>query len=90
MGIKEKSLEVRYFTYWLIFPGDKKEDYWVDQVPFIHDLQFELKNSRWAKDPNKCRDLLMKGETHWKDQNGVEHRVVIEDKERPRKWGIKR
>lgn len=86
MGIKEKTLgKVRYFTYYLIWPGEV--DFWVDQTPFIHDLQFELKNTSFGKDPAKARDLLTKGETKWKDHNGVTHRVVIEDVERPRKWG---
>lgn len=86
MGIQEKILgKVRYFTYFLYFPGDK--DVWVDQSPFIHDLQFQLGQTRWRNDKNICNDLLKKGETNWKDSNGVRHRVVIEDIERPRKWG---
>lgn len=86
MGIQEKTLgKVRYFTYYLIFPGDN--DYWVDQSPFVHDLQFQLKQTRWGRDPIKCDELLKKGETKWKDQNGVTHRVVIEDIKRPKKWG---
>ena len=76
---------VRYFTYFLIFPGDN--DVWVDQTPFVHDLHFELSRTRWAKDKNKMNDLLKKGETQWKDHNGVTHRVVIETIERPRRWG---
>lgn len=88
MGIQQDSYEVRYFTYYLYFPGDA--DYWVTQTPFIHDLQFELKNTRWAKNPTICSELLKHGETHWKDPNGVTHRIVIETKERPRKWGVNR
>lgn len=88
MGIKEKTYDVRYFTYYLIFPGEK--DYWVDQTPFIHDLQFQLKNTRWGNDPIKCRDLLVKGETSWRDSNGVTHRVVVESEKRPRRWGVRR
>lgn len=85
MGIKEKVFgEVRYFTYYLIFPDG---DIWVDQTPFVHDLQFELKNTRFAKDPLKARDILIKGETSWKDHNGVGHRIVVESTERPKKWG---
>lgn len=88
MGVPEKTLgKVRYFTYFLHFPKDK--DHWVAQTPFIHNLQFQLGQTRWRNDKNKCRDLLTKGETQWKDHNGVLHRVVIEDIERPRRWGTK-
>ena len=79
---------VRYFTYYLIFPGDK--EMWVDQTPFVHELQFQLQNTAWRHDHKKVRDLLHKGETHWKDHNGVEHRVVIESTKRPTNWGVKR
>ncbi len=80
--------QVRYFTYYLIFPGSNEA--WVDQSPFVHDLQFELSRTRWSNDRNKMNDLLKKGETQWKDNNGVTHRVVIETVERPRVWGIKK
>lgn len=80
---------VRYFTYYLIFPGD--EDVWVDQSPFVNELQFELKNTRWRiNSPDVYRDLLHRGEATWKDHNGVTHRVVIEAVQRPRRWGVKR
>lgn len=89
MGIKEKTFgEVRYWTYYLIFPGDK--DVWVDQTPFVHDIQFEIKNTRWKNDPGKVRDILTKGETKWTDHNGVTHRVVVESTPRARKWGVPR
>lgn len=74
---------VRYFTYWVIFPGDNEA--WVDQTPFVHDLQFQLKKT--AFNPSQCRDLLHKGETQWSDSNGVKHRVVIEETQRPKVWG---
>lgn len=85
MGVKDKSFDVRYWTYYLIFPDGTE---WVDQMPFIHDMQFELKNSCFDIEPHQKRDLLVKGETHWKDHNGVTHRVVIEGTERPRRWGV--
>lgn len=89
MGIPEKTLgKVRYFTYYLHFPGDK--DVWMQQSPFIHDLQFQLKQTRWRNDAIACNNLLKKGEHVWKDKNGVTHRVVIEDVERPKRWGIKK
>lgn len=84
---------VRYFTYYLIFPRGSKEkraadDVWCAQIPFIHDLQFQLKQTSWRNDPVKCNDLIRKGETKWIDHNGVTHRIVIEDVVRPRRWGI--
>lgn len=84
MGIKEKSYDVRYFTYYLKFPDG---EIWCDQAPFIHDLQFELKNTTFGKDPGLARDILVKGECHWKDHNGVEHRIVVDTEKKPKKWG---
>jgi len=78
---------VRYFTYYLSFPDGET---WCDQSPFVHELNFQLKQTAFRNDPNKCRDLLMKGETKWKDHNGVEHRVVIEDVKRQRVWGTRK
>lgn len=88
MGIKEKEFVTRYFTYYLYFP--KEPEPWIDQIPFIHDLQFELQNTRWAMDAVKKNDLLRKGETSWTDHNGVKHRVVIERTVRNRRWGVNR
>lgn len=77
---------LRYLTYWLIFPKDK--DMWVDQICLVHPLQWELKRMRVVKDhPGIERDLLVKGEASFKDHNGVKHRLVIEEKKRPRLWG---
>lgn len=86
MGVADKTIgKIRYFTYFLTFPDG---DQWVDQVPFVHDLQWELKHSCFEMEPFKKRDLLVKGETFWKDQNSVEHLVRIESVERVRNWGI--
>lgn len=82
----------RYFTYWLEWPDGTQP--WVDQVEFVHDLQFELKNTRFMKDPmmppHIATDLVRKGEARWMDSNGVTHRVVIEETKRNRRWGVKR
>ena len=81
---KNKTLGlVRYFTIYRIFPGET--DYWVDQVPIVHELDFTLKNSIFRNRPQACHDLLTKGETKWTDHNGVLHRVVVEEIERPKK-----
>jgi hypothetical protein len=79
---------VRYFTHRLEFPDG---DEWVDQVPFVHDLQFELKKTRWYKhDAGIYRDLLTKGQAKWTDHNGVKNWVIIETVQRPRVWGTKK
>lgn len=77
---------VRYLTYYLHFPKDK--DYWVDQIPFCQDLLNLLKNTKFP--PKLAAELLRKGEGHWKDHNGVTHRVTIEETWQPRKWGTKK
>lgn len=76
---------IRYFTYYIYFPQDKEE--WVDQISFVHPLSWELKHSAFKDDALKCNDLLKRGETSWRDHNGVMHRIVIETEKRPRKWG---
>lgn len=81
-----KVYGVRYFTYELHFPKDK--DYWVDQVPFVEHLDWVLKN-KCKFPPQISRALMLKGEAHWKDQNGVTHRIKIDDHIVPRRWGTK-
>lgn len=87
MGVKEHTPgQIRYFTYFLIFPKDK--DVWVDSIPFVHPLDFELKRMPVIlQRPELARDLLNKGEASFIDHNGVRHRIVIEDKPRKRRWG---
>lgn len=87
--IKNKEFKTRYFTYYLYFPGERN-DPWVDQVPFIHELEFELTQTRFGIDPSHKRDIMQKGECEWTDQNSVKHRVVVEDVKRPKKWGYKK
>lgn len=85
MGIQEKIQgELRYFTYYLQFPDGVQ---WQSQVPFVHDLSFEIKNMRLRHDPEKVRSLMLTGQVHWKDHNGVTHRIVVETEEKPRIWG---
>lgn len=79
MGIKNKTYDVRYFTYYIIFPDGEE---WMEQIPFIHELQFELRNTTFGQDPNLARDILNKGECMWKDHNGVKHRIVVEERMR--------
>lgn len=79
---------VRYITYYLIF-GDN--DYWVDQRPLVHDIKFEIQNMKAInKDPDKVSKILKDGEVSWKDHNGIWHKIIIEEEQRQRKWGVKR
>ena len=91
MGIKTKTYYTRYLTYYLEFPGDRQDQYWVKQIPFIHDIQFEMRNWKGVNaDPKAVRDLLRSGETHWRDHNGVTHRLCIEEQARPERWGVQK
>lgn len=77
--------KVRYFTYKLIFSDG---EIWQDQIAFVHPLSWELKQTRWHKhDPGVYRDLLVKGEARFTDQNGVKHVIGIEEVKRDRVWG---
>lgn len=65
MGIESKSPEVRYLTHMIIFPDD---DAMVEQLPFVHDLQFEATNwqhtifHHFDEAKSLIRDLITKGE----------------------------
>lgn len=88
MAIKNHTPgRIRYFTYSLIFPKDK--DVWVDQIAFVHPLTHELKRTTFGKNPDIARKIMQNGEVHWKDHNGVTHRIVVEETVRPRNWGVK-
>lgn len=84
--IAKKFPTLQYFTYYLHFPDG---EVWIDQVPFVHDLQFELNRATFTKNPDVIRDLLQKKETHWVDHNGVTWRIVIEKTKRRKRWGTK-
>lgn len=48
-----------------------------------------IKNTAiWRNNPDLARTLATKGEAHWKDHNGVEHRMKISDTACERKWGL--
>lgn len=86
MQLKHKEFHPRYITYYVHFPGDKQP--WCVQFPFIHDLNFQLKQTKLM--PQVKSDLLKKGESTWKPGDGTTHRVVIEEIQRPRVWGTTR
>lgn len=79
--------QVRYFTYWLIFPDDEA---WVEQKPFTGRIEEEVLYTRWRKNPDVCRALSKHGNYSFKDHNGVTHKIVVEEQERPRVWGVRR
>ncbi len=81
-----------YMTYVVTFPDGEQ---WNRQETFTaHDLDLKLKNmikehrrdaSAWRM---RAMALWKSGETWWKDEAGVEHLILIEEKPRPDKWGI--
>lgn len=78
---------------WVEFPrgsNEKKraDDVWVKQWPFVHDLQFWLKNGPFRHDPLIGYDLIRKGEFTRKNKDGVKITLVIEETKRETKWGI--
>lgn len=69
-------------------------DIWIEQRPMVDSLDLELQNmmkehnkkdkSEWA---DRARKLWTKGDVWWKDKMGVEHRMVIENTKRRKRWG---
>jgi hypothetical protein len=78
--------QVRYFTYSLEFPDG---DHWMDQLPFVGPLDQILPTTQFGTNPDIAKKLLLAGEAHFRDSNGVTHRVQIESERRPRRWGIR-
>jgi len=94
--IENKVPEVRYLTHTIIFPDD---DAFIEQLPFVHDLEFEAQN--WAKtvfhhtDNAKelISDLIRYGEARTQTRYppaGITAKIVhlyqIENKERQTGW----
>lgn len=87
MGIKNHAPgELRFLTYELFFPDG---DHWQDQEHIIGPLDSWLKLTTFTARPDLYRDILIKGSVHWKDNNGVEHRIHVDEQQRPRIWGTK-
>lgn len=88
----QKFTKVVYMTYVLNFPDG---DQWNRQEEFsLHDLDHRLKqmiaehfrtNSEWKL---RAQALWKAGECWWKDEMGVEHLILIEEKKRKEKWGV--
>ena len=96
MSVAEKKPEVRYLTHMIVFPD---EDAFIEQKPFVHDLQFEASN--WEHSVFHHQDnprdlvstLIKKGEVKVQSPyppGGITakltHIYMIEDKERPTGW----
>lgn len=80
--------QVRYCQYFLEFPDG---DVWSDYFHIAGGFNAWIKNTAiWKKNPDRARTLAMKGECHWKDNNGVIHRMRITETPCDRKWGINR
>lgn len=79
--------EIRFYTMYFEFPDG---DTWCDQIPFVHDLNFDLNNRPFNKGSMETkRDLLVKGEAQWRDPNGVIITCKIDNIKKPKVWGIK-
>lgn len=96
MAVKEKVLAVRYLTHMIVFPD---EDAFIEQLPFVHDLQFEARNWQHTvfhhNDDAKSliTDLIKKGECRCETPyppGGITARLThiysIEDNQRPCGW----
>jgi hypothetical protein len=75
---------VRYFTHYLTFPDG---DVWCKQYPFVHELQFQLKNTPFKNRPDAIRDFLQKGEHRYIDRNGLINLIRIDNEPVPENWG---
>lgn len=73
---------VYYLTLSLHFPD---KEVWTRQQPFTKSLEKLLKNINYP--PKICGDLLRKGESSYKDDNGIWWVFKVEDKKRTENWG---
>jgi len=77
---------IRYCNYFLEFPDG---EVWSDALHIAGGFNAWIKNTAlWRTKPDLARTLVMKGEAHWKDSNGVGHRMIISDSPVERKWGL--
>ena len=81
--------QTRYIHYFLYFPDDSV---WQDCFPFAQPIDVLIKNFGLYKNGRLdiCQRLMRKGDTHWKDRNGITHRMMIAEREIPRIWGKNR
>jgi hypothetical protein len=90
-----KRTKLLFLTYVLTFPDG---EYWMKQQEMsAHDMMFELKKiiAQHRRQKSEWKDRAMAiwrcGECWWKDEAGVEHLIMLEDKRRPKRelrWGV--
>lgn len=77
---------IRYLNYTLEFPDGER---WTDYTHIAGGLNAWVVNTAlWKTKPEAARRLIKTGEYHWKDNNGVLHRMVISEWPCERKWGL--
>lgn len=78
--------EVRFCNYYVEFPDG---DVWSDYTHIVGGFHAWIKNTAlWRQNPELVGKLMKNGEAHWKDNNGVTHRMVISDSACSRNWGL--
>lgn len=79
---------IRYCNYYLEFPDG---EVWSDYSHIAGGLNsWIMRTAIWRTDVKRAQDLMRKGQTHWKDNNGVTHRMQISETACTRKWGLNR
>lgn len=77
---------IRYCNYYLEFPNG---EVWHDSTHIAGGLHAWITNTRLYKtNPEAALRMIKSGEAHWKDSNGVQHRMVLSETAVPRKWGL--
>lgn len=78
--------QIRYCNYYLEFPDG---EVWSDYTHIAGGYNAWIQNTAiWRQRPDLARKLAIKGEAHWKDHNGVKHRMKISDTACERRWGL--
>ncbi len=77
--------EIRYLNYYLEFPDG---EVWSQFMHIAGGLLAWVKNTAlYRKTPDGARQLIKKGEYHWKDSNGVKHYMQIASSPCKTNWG---
>jgi len=77
---------IRYCNYYIEFPDG---EVWSDYTHIVGGYNAWIKNTAiWKQKPDLARRLAMKGEAHWKDHNGVQHRMQVSETACERNWGL--
>lgn len=77
---------VRYCNYFMEFPDG---EVWHDSTHVVGGFHAWIKNTNLYKTkPEVALKMARTGEAHWKDSNGVEHRMILSETPVERKWGL--